>query len=113
MKLGGGTGDGDQPDWVPLPPGATVEGHFSMSVDSVQRGNLQIVTDLDADEVIAFYRRKMEAEGYEIHTSSFSGDNESVTILTGHEKGDGRSLTVNVSHGGAEYSVGLTYSEGE
>ena len=113
LTIGGGEGRGDQPEWVVLPPGASVDGHFSMNSDTAVRGNLKVITDLSGDEVIEFYRSHMEAEGYEIQTSSFSGDGESVTVLSGQRGDDNRTLMVNVSHAEDEVTVALTYAQGE
>ena len=111
MKFGGSEEKSDQPDWVPVPSGATVGGHFSMQSDDSSHGTVEVVTDEDAEDVLAFYKGYMEDNGYTVQTSSFSGDGESVTVLQGHHEESGRTLVVNLATEDGELKVGLTYTE--
>ncbi len=111
VRIGGNQNKGDQPDWVPVLPGASIEGNFAMQADTGAHGTLGITTERDADEVLSFYKDHMEDNGYVVQTSSFSGDGESVTVLQGHHEGDGRTLVVNVTTEDGETKVGVTYSE--
>lgn len=111
MEIGGGS-DAKVPEWVPIIPGGEMEPLFSMSADGVSRGSVQIVTDKDAEEVLAFYREKMEAAGFEIQTSSYSGGGESVDMVNGHTENPVRSMVVNVTtDSDGEVTAAVTFTE--
>jgi len=113
MELGGGDSD-SVPSWIPVIPGAEVEPLFTMSADGVSRGSIKIVTDKDAKEVLEFYKEKMEQAGFEIQTTSYSGDGESVDMLNGQSDDPKRTLIVNVtSDSDGKVNAAVTYSEGE
>ncbi len=113
LEIGGGD-ESKTPSWVPILPDAETEPLFTMSSDGVTRGSVKIVTTKDSDEVLAFYKKEMEKAGFEIQTSSFSGDGESVDMITGQSEEVQRTLNVNVAKDSdGEVTVALTYTEGE
>jgi len=112
MKISGNKKADDLPAWVPVPPGASVEGHYSMQSDDSAHGTLGIVSDDDAENLLAFYKGFMESNGFKVQTSSFSGDGETVTVLQGRNEEAGRTLIVNLTADDEQVKVGLTYSEG-
>lgn len=113
MTFGSGADSGERPDWIPVPPAAKVNGQYAMTSDTGAQGTLQIVSELSAEEILAFYRAEMERDGYNVQTSSYDGDGQSVNILQGFHDDAKRTLIVNVTTEGDEVNVGLTYREGE
>lgn len=111
MEFGGGD-DSKVPEWVPVISGGEIEPLFSMSADGVSRGSVQIVTDKNAEEVLEFYREKMEQAGYEIQTSSYSGGGESVDMLNGQSEDPKRTMMVNVTTDSeGEVTAAVTFTE--
>lgn len=110
-----GSGDASKiPDWVPVFPGADMKSVFSMSTDGSVRGSAEIVTDKSKDEILAFYRKAMDDEGYQIQTSSYSGSDQSVDMITGTMADPKRNLMVNVSvDKDGEVKAAVTYSQGD
>jgi hypothetical protein len=102
---------GEVPDWVPVHPATSArEAVFQTTGPSGEAGHASLTVDADADDVVAFYKKELEGEGYEVSVSSFSSGGESVSVVTG-QKGGG-SVVATVSDKGDQTQVALQYNSG-
>jgi hypothetical protein len=107
VELGGGAGK--LPSWVPVYPGAKIEGHASgtgMDGDNIAEGGVYTFTSADAaPQVMTFYQDKSRDLGMKVElttattegghiSASDSDDNRSLVVIVGSGAGGGASGTV-------------------
>lgn len=115
-ETGGGTvtlgGDADEavPDWFPAYPGATQVGSTYSSKSAEEETGLFTFTTGDSrDDVMAFYRERLEGLGFEVTESTFSSEGLRGGSLSGDD-GAGRTVAVTVSEQDGETQVGVNYT---
>jgi hypothetical protein len=102
---------GEIPDWVPIHPATSAQQSVMQTTGpSGEAGQVSLTVDADADDVVSYYKKTLESEGYEVSVASFSGGGESVSIVTG-QKGEG-SVVASVSDKGDHAQVTVQYNSG-
>jgi len=100
------------PDWVPLYPGAQVGGAYAMHGEQGEQGTFTVTTQDPLEDLVDFYRRKLEDAGYTIETTSFEGGGVTQRSLTGTEEDSQSRITVLVSAGDEGTQAVVQYSRG-
>jgi hypothetical protein len=99
------------PDWVPIHPATSAqEAAYQTTGPSGEAGHVSLTVDADADDVVAYYKKVLESEGYEVSVASFSSSGESLSVVTG-QKGGG-SIVASVSDKGDHAQVAVQYNSG-
>ncbi len=88
----------DLPSWLPLYPGARLEGAFTATSAEGRGGAFSLRTDDSTREVLAFYEERLEDQGFEVQmqTMAMSGEGTHGFIVATSADG-ARSVTVTVS----------------
>jgi hypothetical protein len=113
-RIGGGASLEDVPDWVPVYPGATETygGLTSTSADGVA-GLISCTTDDAPQEVVDFYRQRLEADGYEIKSESLTTSQQGTFgSVTGELASQGRSLNIGVIAQEGQTQITINYNAG-
>ncbi len=108
------TGEGavkDLPDWAPVYPGASTEGHFSMTSEGERMVTLSLKTEDPVDDVLEFYKSKLKAEGFSTSVTTQSGDEGKAGFIIGTDEEGGRSIQVSASEEDGATSIGLSCTE--
>jgi hypothetical protein len=110
MTFGAGA-DAKVPSWVPQYPGATSSGAYSSQTKEGAGGTVGFETEDSAQEVIEFYRGKLQGDGFEVEVTTMEkGD----TIAGGTLSGKAGSRTVVVlvsSDDNNKTQIGLTFED--
>jgi hypothetical protein len=102
-RIGGG---GEIPDWVPAHPATTTRQSLLRSTGPAgDTGQATFSVDADADEVAAFYKAELEKAGYTVSVTTYSGDEGSVSIVSGQKDGGSIIASVNQKENRAEVAV--------
>lgn len=108
----GGAGATEVPGWVPMYPGTTPEGGYSMSSGGEHTGGFNLVTRDRVGEVLDFYAEWIGDElGVEADRSTYSSGGRDGGIVTGRKADESRQLSATVSSEGGQTSVLVTYVE--
>ncbi len=110
MTVGEGAST-DVPSWVPIYPGTTPTGRFSMSTDEGTTLALGLETGDPVDQVLEFYKKKLEAEGFKTSVTTFSSDEGKGGFITATDDSKGRTLQVSINREDGTTSVGLNCTE--
>ena len=109
--FGGGGGRERIPDWVPIYPGAGVNVGFTSSSDEGSMGMIELTDWKDGQEVIDYYAKKLEDEGYKVTRNTLSfGENEQV-MVTGTHEADQRTVSAQWLNSEGESKVMLQYNQ--
>jgi len=107
-RIGGG---GEIPDWVPAHPSTTARQSLVRSTGPTgDTGQASFTVDADADEVAAFYKAELEKAGYTVSVTTYSGNEGSVSMVSGQK--DGGSIIASVNDKGDRAEVAVQYSRG-
>ena len=102
-QIGGG---GEIPDWVPAHPATTArKSLYRATGPKGDAGHAAFTVDANADDVVAFYKAELEKMGYAVTVASFSGDEGSVSMVSGQQDGGSIVASVNEKDGGCEVTV--------
>lgn len=113
MRVGQGAG-GEVPDWLPVPPGAeTDEGVFSVDTPEGRSGTLTLVTDQSVDDVAAFYRERLEDDGWKVSRATYAGEMGEGATLNATSPDGQRTLILGIARKGDRTTVGVFHSGGE
>lgn len=108
---GGQEGVEDVPGWVPRFPGAELSGAYTAAGPEGESGAFSLTTADEPRELLDWYKATLRADGYEIQTESYSGQEESFFgLISAVHAGSGRSLTVNATRDRGETRGGVQYS---
>jgi len=110
FQTGGGSVK-DLPSWAPVYPGASTEGHFSMTNEGEKMVTLSLKTKDPVDKVLAFYKAKLKAEGFSTSVTSRSGDGGKAGFIIGKDDAGGRTFQVSVAEEDGATSIGLSCTE--
>lgn len=102
-------GQGELPDWLPAYPGATAQQLYRTEEGGRRSGSFVLETDADLDEVVTFYRERLEGEGFSLERGSFEGGGMRSMMLQG--SADGRDVNVAVAREEGSTQVTLIYNE--
>lgn len=102
----------DLPAWVPAYPGGTPQGIFQSSTAQERGASFTVQTSDAADEVLEFYKGKLEEEGLTVQSSSFetngkvaggtvtgtsSDQKRTVNVIVSSQEGQGAQAVVSYS----------------
>jgi hypothetical protein len=112
MRTGVGT-VGDIPAWVPVLPGSETESPHVVESEGKTSGGFQLRSTESVEAATAFYRERLEADGFEVNVNSFSvGEADSGAVVIGSQ-GDGqRSVTAMIRTDEGATRVVVSYQEG-
>lgn len=111
-QFGGSAGTDDVPDWVPLYPDATdTQGTFQASTAEGMTGAVSAKTDDDMREVLAYYKKYLEDEGYEIGGESTTTTGEgSFGGVNGTQASTGHTINVGIIGQKGETQIVINYN---
>lgn len=102
----GGTGTAPQnlPSWLPVYPGATVQGVFdAKSAEDGRTLSFTVTTPDPAGKVLDFYRSRFEEAGFKVDsTLNASGGERTGSLLTANGENPSRSASLLISSTGNE-----------
>ena len=94
------------PDWVPAHPATTTrKSLYRATGPKGDAGHAAFTVDADADDIVVFYKAELEKMGYAVTVASFSGDEGSVSMVSGQQDGGSIVASVNEKGGGCEVTV--------
>ncbi|HSN56892.1 MAG TPA: hypothetical protein VLT32_19635 [Candidatus Sulfomarinibacteraceae bacterium] len=102
----------DIPDWVPVYPGAEAASRSMMTSDEGVTGSFQIETGDAVSDVIAFYRDRLKAAGFEITVNTFSGEGSEGGMVQATLEAGQRSVMVMINREAGPTQASVTYSTG-
>jgi hypothetical protein len=109
MQFGAGA-NAKIPDWVPVYPGSTPTGNFSMQSGDGSGGTLTFTTKDSAEAVLAFYNRSVTSAGFKITgTVNGSGAGGSGNMITAEDEGSKRTLVITVGSQNGDTGVNIIY----
>lgn len=107
-RIGGG---GEIPGWVPAHPATTARQSLLRSTGpNGETGQASFSVDAGADAVTAFYKTKLEEDGYTVTVTTYSSDEGSVSIVNGQK--DGGSIVASVTDRQGRAEVAVQYTRG-
>jgi hypothetical protein len=110
FRVGSGAG-GEIPDWLPIPKGAEVgEGVFSLDTPESRSGSATLVTDDSVDDVVAFYRKALEGDGWKVSRATYSGDMGEGATLNATSADGKRTLILGIARKDDHTTVGIYHS---
>lgn len=93
--------------FVPIPDGATVVITTVTSEGSIMQAGLEAKSTATVDEIVAFYRHALDAQGFTASPAAALGPGQAWHFL---RDGEGVALTVRTaSDGGTSFSVAGTF----
>lgn len=108
----GGAGEAaDIPDWIPRYPGATMSGTYTASGPEGETGAFSLASGDSPREILDWYKERLEGEGYEIRSQSFSGEGQDFFgLITATQPDSGRSVNVSATREGDETRAAVQYT---
>ena len=107
--FGVGADSSKLPDWVPIYPGATVEGQGSMEMGATRHGTFTMKSDDAAAAMIDYYKSKMAALGLQVQTLSMDSGGTQGSMLNGTS--EKRNLSVTIGTDAGRTTAQVVYSE--
>ena len=105
-RIGGG---GEIPDWVPAHPATTARQSLLRSTGPTgDNGQASFTVDAAADDVAAFYKAELEEAGYTVSVTTYSGNEGSVSVVSGQK--DGGTIVASVREVESQVEVVVQYS---
>jgi hypothetical protein len=100
------------PSWLPeYPRGSAIEATFSATIEGVDQGAFGFSTADAPAEVLAFYRERLEAEGFQLQENTSSEGGEVIGgMLTAASDEEERGATVIANREGDATNVSVQYS---
>lgn len=108
----GGAGSVKAPDWVLIPPGATVQGGFSTTSEGRAAGSVVFQSKESVAALKAMFEEKYKAAGFESETSiATSGGGEEGAHLQFQNKARKRNVIVSIGKSPEGSTANIAYSE--
>jgi len=102
-------GAGEMPDWIPRHPDTVSSQQLVHQTTSTsETGNGGFVVDAEPDAVFAWYKDRMEAEGFDVTTTTIDTDGQWMGMISGRK--DKTELAVNVTAEEGKTQATMTYS---
>lgn len=104
-----GTGGAQEPpSWLPVPDGVTQEGGWVSDTPQGTSGLLTYRYSGSREEILDFYRTRLEAEGFELENSSYrAGDTAGLDVIVAKKDAQGRSASISL--GGEVGTFAVTF----
>lgn len=107
VKIGGSAGN-KMPDWVPVYPGSSPEGSYSVQSSEGNSGAFTFKTSDAASKVTSYYQDQLRAAGFNVTLVS-SGDQGG--MLSAEDADKKRTIVVTASASGGTTTVGVTVND--
>jgi uncharacterized protein YneF (UPF0154 family) len=108
----GGAVPEDVESWVPVFPGCEPSNRHSMRTEDEMSGGFELETSAPIAEVLEFYRKTLEGEGYEVSVNTFTQDDSEGGMVNGSHGETGRNVVAILSsEGGGPTKIVVSYSE--
>jgi hypothetical protein len=105
-RIGGG---GAIPDWVPAHPATTARQSLLRSTGPAgDNGQASFTVDAAADDVAAFYKAELEEAGYTVSVTTYSGNEGSVSVVSGQK--DSGTIVASVREAEGQVEVAVQYA---
>jgi hypothetical protein len=99
FQAGGGSVK-DLPSWVPVYPGAQTQGTYSTQNAEEKTAGFVVSTSDSVDQVLSFYKEKLEANGLKIEqTSTSSSGTGNGAMLSAKSEDEKRTVVVMIGNG--------------
>jgi hypothetical protein len=105
-----GAGAGKAPEWVPIFADGDRVAKYDLNTATEHAGTVSISTSVPAATVLAFYKTKLEAAGFEVQTMTLEGPTAGGTVM-GTTAGQKRALIVVVSVADGKTQALVTFKE--
>lgn len=105
-----GEGTARVPEWVPLYADGDRVANFDVNTAEEHAGTVTITTSAPVATVMAFYKAKLEAAGFEVQTMTLEGPTSGGTV-TGTTAGQKRAVNVIVSVADGRTQAMVTFKE--
>jgi hypothetical protein len=105
-----GAGAGKVPEWVPMFADGDGVANYDLNTATEHAGTVSITTSAPVATVMAFYKTKLEAAGFEVQTMTLEGPTAGGTV-TGTTAGQKRALNVVVSAADGKTHALVTFKE--
>jgi hypothetical protein len=104
---------GDIPAWVPVLPGSEAENPHVVESEGTTSGGFQLRSSESVEAATAFYRERLEADGFAVSVNTFSmGEADSGAVVTA-SKGDGKhNVTAMIRTEEGATRIVVSYQEG-
>ena len=102
----------DIPGWLPLYPGAEPASRSMMTSSEGTTGSFQIETGDAVSDVIAFYRDRLKAAGFEVTVNTFSSEDSEGGMVQANLEAEQRSVMVMINREAGPTQASVTYSTG-
>ncbi len=113
--VAGGATPQDMPSWLPVYPGATVQGGFAASSDQASAKTFSLTTTDSVDQVLTFYRERLKANGLNVQPMSMTGTGPAGQTTTGIVAASSadktRTAQIFVSTSGGKTQASISYQE--
>jgi len=100
------------PEWVPIFKDGTHSGGYDANTPDGHAGAVTITTSASVAAVMAFYKEKLEAAGFEVQTLTLGGNAVGGTV-TGTSNDRKRAVNVVVSAADGKTQAMVTFNEGK
>lgn len=105
-------GEFKAPAWVPLYPGSQPKGVFSTENEDGDAGSFTFDTTGDHLKIAQFYEDKFKAAGMKVTRNTQTGDDQTMIMLAGESKDEGRTLQAVIVRGTDDkINVNVIYHE--
>ncbi len=98
----------DVPEWVPVWPGAELEGRSTMRHSGGLNGGFQLVAPVATAEAVEFYRSRLDGQGFDVRVSTYATDEGDGGMVNAADEAGGRTVVVIISSradGGSDVRV--------
>lgn len=110
--FGAGADVKDLPSWIPTYPNGTSQGTFSSKTATESNIAFTVTTKDPVDDVIAFYKDKLEAQGFKVDQNTFAENGKTtggvVTATSEDQKRQANLMIGEASEGGTSLTVTVT-----
>jgi len=103
----------DRPDWVPVYPGAEIEGLGTMTTDDAVHGSFSLKTPDAVSEVSGYYQKELKDAGFEVSLNTFAGGGKDGAMINANRGEADQNVVVIISREGDATEAGVTYTEGK
>lgn len=90
-------GTAEAPEWLPRYPGAEETSVFETPTEEGSKGTVALTTADGASEVMSFYKKELEADGFDLEIIPYPTDHGRGASLQGHSASETEGLFLIVS----------------
>jgi hypothetical protein len=113
MKFQTGAGSEKLPDWIPVYPGSTPQGAFSLHKADTKEtsGSFHFTTKDSVEQVTRYYEDALKKTGMKVSTNTVQQDGKTgLGVVTADEAGNKRKAVVNAVVSSEGTNVGVTFT---